>query len=285
MARPSPFDQIGPALAALPVLISVPHAGRDYPAALPELTRLGMPQLMPLEDRYADLMLADAVGGGAQAVISRVPRLWIDLNRDVREFDPVMIVGDTGAVPLASAKVRGGLGLVPRKVRDGEIWRHKLPASELQLRIADIHMPYHTALADRLAVMKQRFGVAVLLDLHSMPPVVDRSGEGAPQIVIGDRFGRSAHGRFTARALAELEAAGYATSVNVPYAGGHILDRHGNPSGGVHAIQIEIDRRLYLDASLEQPGPGLAAVRRLIARLVQALADEACAMPFAIAAE
>ena len=285
MARPPIFDQIGPALAALPVLISVPHAGRDYPAALPEMTRLGMPQLLPLEDRYADLMLADAVAEGAQAIVCHVPRLLIDLNRDVREFDPAMIEGDAGAVPLASAKVRGGLGLVPRKVRGGEIWRHKLPASELHLRIADIHRPYHAALADRLAVMKQRFGVAVLLDLHSMPPVVDRSGEGAPQIVIGDRFGRSAHGRFTARALAELEAAGYATSVNVPYAGGHILDRHGSPGGGVHAIQIEIDRRLYLDSSLDQPGPGLAAVRRLIARLVQALADEACALPFAIAAE
>ena len=201
MARPSPFDQIGPVVAAVPVLISVPHAGRDYPAALPAMTRLGMPQLLPLEDRYADLMLADAVAGGAQALVCHVPRLLIDLNRDAREFDPVMIEGDAGAMPLASAKVRGGLGLIPRKVRGGEIWRHKLPASELQLRIADIHSPYHTAMADRLAVMTQRFGIAVLLDLHSMPPVVDRNGEGAPQIVIGDRFGRSAHGRFTARAL------------------------------------------------------------------------------------
>lgn len=285
MTRPSAFDQIGPSLATLPVLISVPHAGRSYPASLTEQVRLGMPHLLPLEDRYADLMLDDAVAEGAQALVARVPRLWIDLNRDAREFDPAMIAGEMGVAPLASPKVRGGLGLIPRKVRAGEIWRHKLPASELQLRIADIHRPYHAAIAGALSLMRQRFGVAVLLDLHSMPPVVDRSGEGAPQIVIGDRFGRSAHGRFTARALAELEAAGYATSVNAPYAGGHILDRHGHPVSGIHAIQVEIDRRLYLDSALEQPGPGLAAVRRLIARLVQALADEAWAMPYAIAAE
>lgn len=245
-----------------------------------------MAELLPLEDRYADLLADMAIAQGTQALIARVPRLWIDLNRDVREYDPAMVDGALDLPSVMSAKVRGGLGLIPRKIaRGGDIWRAKLDAEEVAERIAAFHQPYHAQLAAMLKAAQAKFGVAVLIDIHSMPPLVDRTGEGAPQIVIGDRFGKSADGRFTACALAYVEDQGFAASVNSPYAGGHILERHGAPVRGIHALQLEVDRRLYLDYTLARAGPGLGAMQALINDLVQVLAEEASRTSYAIAAE
>ncbi len=286
MAGNHAFEILGDAASAVPVLLSVPHAGRNYPAQAPGMIRPAIAQLMPLEDRMADLLVNTAVAQGAQAIVAKMPRLWIDLNRDEREFDPAMMAGPGLALPVMSSKVRGGLGLIPRRLaRTGDIWRELLAADDVAARIENIHRPYHAAIQERLAALRARFGVAILLDIHSMPPVKDRDGEGSPRIVIGDRFGRSSSGQFTARALAELEASGLPVAVNAPYAGGHVLERHARPQQGVHALQIEIDRTLYLDARLDGPGSGLAAIQRLVAKLVDSLADEALESPFAIAAE
>ena len=280
------FDQYGSETPVLPVLISVPHAGRRYPAPVAGLVRLGMAELLPLEDRYADLLADTAIAHGVQALIARVPRLWIDLNRDVREYDPAMLNGAIDPPPMMTAKVRGGLGLIPRKIaRGGEIWRTKLGAEDVAERIASLHRPYHVRLDAMLKATHARFGVAVLIDIHSMPPLVDRTGEGAPQIVIGDRFGKSADGRFTACALALVEGRGIAASVNSPYAGGHILERHGAPGKGIHALQLEVDRRLYLDFTLAREGAGLRAMQLLICELIEVLCDEARRPSYAIAAE
>ncbi len=280
------FDQLGPETPGLPVLLSVPHSGRDYPDGVAKMVRLNRQQLLPLEDRYAELMIEKAVGQGAQALVARTPRLWIDLNRDEREFDGGMIEGTPERPPIVTMKVRGGLGLIPRKIaRAGDVWHGKLSAVDMAERVAQHHRPYHAALAAALRATRAKFGIAILLDVHSMPPL--RCGEGweAPEIVLGDRFGRSTHSRFTARALAELEVQNLAVAVNSPYSGGHILDRHAEPRQGIHALQVEVDRRLYLDASLTSPGPGLARVQRIISALVGALAQEALESPLAIAAE
>jgi N-formylglutamate amidohydrolase len=286
MAGNYAFETKGPQVPLTPVLLSVPHAGRDFPPETWAMVRAGETQLAPLQDRFADTLVDKAIEQGAPAIIARVPRLWIDLNRDEREIDPEMVDGPSVAAPLMSSKVRGGLGLIPRRLaRVGDIWQTRLSVADVANRIETIHRPYHAAISRSLSALHARFGVAVLLDVHSMPPIRDYAGENVPRIVIGDRFGRSSSNQFTARALAELEASGFATAVNAPYAGGHILERHGRPLTGIHALQIEIDRTLYLDAGMNMPGCGLEVVQRLVAKLALALADEALRQPFAIAAE
>ena len=277
------FSLIGAAGAgpASPVVLSVPHAGRDYPAPLLAALRGSPATLAALEDRHVDAV-ALAARRGELLLLQRRGRAWIDLNRDPDERDPAV---DEGAGPVrpgaASAKVRGGLGLVPRRSgRTGDLWRRRFSAAEVEARIASDHRPYHDTLAATLAAARARFGTAVLLDLHSMPPL----GPGCPRLVIGDRFGRSAAARFVARTRSAAAASGQASALNTPYAGGHIVARHGRPDANVHAVQLEIDRSLYLDAALDRPGAGLAAMAALVRAVIDALADEALAGPAALIA-
>jgi len=279
---PSPsFARHGPLEPITPVVLSVPHAGRDYPLALRSAIRVPLAALRVLEDRYADVLALDARGAETLLVAQRA-RAWIDLNRAEHERDPRLDDGAGAVGQPQSAKLRSGLGLVPRRAgSSGDIWKHRLSDDEVQARISADHRPYHAALAAALASARARFGVAVLLDIHSMPPLgpADRS----PRLVLGDRFGKSAGARFLGRIEAVARAHGVATAANAPYSGGHILDRHGDPRGGIHAVQLEFDRALYLDSALDGPGPGLPAAARLLRAIVDAVADEA--LPGAIAAE
>ena len=278
------FDRYGADEPVSPVVLSVPHAGRDYPLALRAALRVPVAALLPLEDRHVD-SLACAAHGQETMLVQRVARAWIDLNRSEQERDPGIDDGaNRQAMPQQSARMRGGLGLVPRRVSGaGEIWRRRLDGEEVTARIARDHRPYHAALAQALARARARFGTAVLLDLHSMPSL--SASQGTAGIVFGDRFGRSAAARFVHRLEGEALAAGIGTALNAPYAGGHILDAQARPAAGIHAIQIEFDRALYLDAALDGPGDGLAATAALLRRMVDAVADEALAQPAAIAAE
>lgn len=283
-----PYKELGPAEPGSPVLISVPHAGRDYPAGFALLSRLSIDRIRPLEDRYADLLIEKAVERGHRAIVSKIPRVWIDLNRGEREYDPDLIAaGGSHSQPLPSAKVRGGLGVVPRRViGGGDIWRGSLSAAEFEARLADIHRPWHSRIADILGDMAGGFGGAILVDLHSMPPLPIQPGiTTRPQIVIGDLFGRSAGGRVAQAALGFVQDQGIAATLNSPYAGGHTLERHGRPDRNVHALQVEIDRSLYLDLLLDRPGAGLSRMQGFIAGLATFLAAEICASPFAEAAE
>ncbi len=278
------FDRLGATVPSCPVVVSVPHGGRDYPAAMLAAIRAPVMALRPLEDRHVDT-LARAAHHDEAMLIQRVPRAWIDLNRSEQERDPLL---DDGVNPkhqsAPSLKLRSGLGLVPRRVGAvDEIWRGRLRGTDVTARIINDYRPYHAAVAAALRAARARFGCAVLVDLHSMPPL-GVPGEAA-QIVFGDRFGRSAAARFVARIEAETAAAGIAHALNTPYAGGHILSAHGAPARGLHAVQIEIDRRLYLDDAFDQPGAGLAATAALLRRMFAALADEALAGRSAIAAE
>lgn len=273
------FDLIGPMPPASPVVLSVPHAGRDYPLPLRSALRVPLVALRALEDRFID-EVASAARGGETMLVQRVARAWIDLNRAEHDRDPRLDDGAPGGP--ASAKVRSGLGLVPRRTNAaGELWRRRFGADEVAARIAAAHRPYHEALATALAAARARFGVAVLLDVHSMPPITG----GRARIVIGDRFGRAAGSRFVGRVEAAVAAAGFEQALNAPYAGGHILERHGRPRDGVHAIQLEIDRSLYLDGQLDQLGAGLNSVVELLRDIVAALTDEAADLPAALAAE
>jgi N-formylglutamate amidohydrolase len=275
------FDLFGSLDApASPVVLSVPHAGRDYPAALQAALRVPLVALIGLEDRYVDL-LARQARTIETMLVQRPARAWIDLNRAEAERDPLV---DSGAHPSTSAapsaKVRSGLGLVPRRVgRAGNLWRERFSGGDIDARIAADHRPYHDALRRALSAARARFGVAVLLDLHSMPPIAETA------LVFGDRFGRAAAARFVGRLEAEAFAAGLPATLNSPYSGGHILERHAMPQRNVHAIQIEWNRAFYLDAGLLEPGSGLPRAAAVLRRMIDAVTDESADIALAYAAE
>ena len=282
MAAPS-FDRIGPIPPDSPVVVSVPHAGRDYPLPLRAAAAVPVAAMLALEDRHADA-LATIARIDETVFIQRRARAWIDLNRAEDERDPVI---DEGARPIpagaAATKLRSGLGLIPRRAAPGvAIWKRRLADDEVRQRIAQDHRPYHDAIAGALTAAHSRFGAALLLDVHSMPPL---PGDGAAQIVIGDRFGRSASGRLVNRIEAAITASGHHAALNAPYPGGHILARHGRPVQQVHAIQIEIDRRLYLDSSLTVLGKGFDDTAMLLRTIIAAATDELLAGGLALAAE
>lgn len=265
-----------------PVVISVPHGGRAYPPGMTDDLRAPLSAVMTLEDRLVDLV-AEGARTTQPMLVQTVPRAWIDLNRDERERDTLI---DEGArmAPRASAKLRSGLGLVPRRVAGhGDIWNRRFSDAEMLARIATDHRPYHQALAERLAETRKRFGLAILLDLHSMPPLGDPGL--VPRLVVGDRHGTTAATRFVRRVEVEARASGFAIARNAPYAGGHIVERQGDPRRGIHAVQLELDRSLYLDAALEAPGSGFDATVLLVRRILSALATEALGQGQTLAAE
>lgn len=225
------------------MLLSVPHAGRDYPDWLLSLSTKGHRALEQLEDPLVDRLVWRALGHGTGAVIARTPRAAIDCNRSEDEIDPAMIQA-LGSV-RASARARGGLGIVPsRTAAHGHLWRRPLSHGELERRLDQAYRPYHHAIEEQLSHLVGRFGCALLLDCHSMP-----SSRSEPAVVFGDRYGRSAAPWLMSEALAVATERGFRAAANDPFAGGHILDRHGSPQTGVHALQIEVDRRCYLDSA------------------------------------
>lgn len=265
----------------LPVLLSVPHAGRRYAPALLAATRLPTSALAILEDPLVDRLIQRGIEVGAGAIVAHAPRAEIDLNRSLGDMDPAMVVsrGVQPAVPLSRRAV-AGLGLIPSRLAvHGAIWRRPLSRAEVERRIAEVHAPYHAAIDAALRRMRDRFGVAVLLDCHSMPP---RDGS---LIVLGDRYGASCGPALMEVARRVCVAHGLPATRNDPYAGGEIVARHGRPEVGIHAIQIEIDRRRYLAADLRAPGPGFAHVATLIGAIVEAVGHAALPSAQVLAAE
>ncbi len=282
--RPAAFVHIAPKSMPLPVLIAVPHAGRAYPTALLEQMRDPVLSQLRLEDRYVDKLgveIARATGTGL--LVAHAPRAMLDLNRSEDDVDWDMIAAKrpptrsrNGNKTLSNARARSGLGLVPRRLPGfGEIWREHLSQNELDRRIAKIHQPYHSFLEQELARIKEAWGAALLVDLHSMPPLRKTGGQdNAPQIVLGDRFGASCHSAVIARAFRYLEGQGCNAAHNRPYSGGYVLDRHAKPQRGVHCVQVEVCRSTYLDAALSQPTAALKPLGAMLAGLVRELGAE-----------
>ncbi len=269
---PLPFHRIGPERIASPVILSVPHAGRAYSADLLRAARVPLNVLEALEDRLVDRLVWRAVAGGATAIVASVPRAEIDLNRDERELDPAMVAPPPPTAELISTlRSRGGLGLVPARLAGaGGLWRGRMSRDELNRRVETVHRPYHIAIAEALAAARRQFGAAVLLDCHSMPPRGD--GQAGTPVIFGDRYGATIAPELKAAALAAARVMGFAASCNDPYAGGHVIERHGRPGEGIHALQLEIDRSLYLDTALREAGAGFDRAARLIAAVSEALA-------------
>ena len=283
----SGFAMWGTENMSVPVLLSVPHAGRDYPAAVFDALRVPPASLVRLEDRYADLLARRSVQFGHPVIVAHRARAWIDLNRDEQDIDVEMVQGAQRAdYPAPGAKQRGGLGLVPRRLSgEGDLWKHQFTLDDINDRISALHRPYHQAVSNVLENMRQKFGVAILLDLHSMPPIHSPTSGAGPQFVIGDRFGKSAASQYAELLMSRLQGHGFTAALNHPYAGDYILRRHAKPRANIHAIQLEVDRSLYLDPDLRQPAAGIEPLKLLIPSLVEALADEALGSSALIAAE
>ena len=282
------YDLYRPDRLIAPVVISVPHAGRDYDDALLASARVEPQVLRRLEDRWADLLVHPLVGQDHAVIVARAPRALIDLNRHEREIDPAMIAALPRDAPLqASAKLRGGLGLFPRRMPGAyELWRRPMPWAEVQRRIELVHRPYHAALAALMREAREAHGHAILIDLHSMPPLPPlAAGQSPPNMVLGDRFGRAASARLMTLAADVLAGRGMTVTQNHPYAGDHMIERHGLPAQDLYALQVEVDRRLYLDAALDGPGPGLAPLQQTLTALITALASEAPRAAYPLAAE
>lgn len=273
----------------IPVLIAVPHAGRAYANSLLERMRHPAFAAPRLEDRYVDL-LATRIAAETRAalLVAHAPRAIVDLNRASEDVDWDMLnqpAPDASARPAHAdhrwtarngtmLRARSGLGLIPRRLPGlGELWKRRFEHHELDERIAGVHQPYHDALGAMLLRLRERWGAALLIDLHSMPPLTaPSSGERAAEFVVGDRFGASCGGEVIGAAFAHFARERRLVAHNRPYAGGYVLDRHARRGEGVHALQLEIDRRCYLDARLAEPGEGFEATVQLIVGLVRRLA-------------
>jgi N-formylglutamate amidohydrolase len=277
------FILTGPVSSAIPVVIAVPHAGRGYTSALLRAMRSPGSAALKLEDRYVDrLATAVAAATGAMLLVANAPRAMIDLNRAPDDVDWGMFGleagGDVGSF-TPSRRARSGLGLIPRRLPGlGELWKRRHDESELTARIDGIHKPYHAGLGEVLDELRERWGAALLIDLHSMPPITVAAGLASPEFVVGDRFGDTCHGSLVAAAFSWFGDQDRIAAHNRPYAGGYVLERHSSPGLGVHAMQIEVDRSCYLDSNMAEPGAGFSDVVRVLIGLTRRLAAEVCAL-------
>jgi N-formylglutamate amidohydrolase len=245
-----PYTLIRPAEQLAPVVLCSPHSGRVYPKAFLAASRLDPHTLRKSEDCYVDELFEPVVGLGAPMLAARFPRAYLDVNREPYELDPELFEGRLPTFAnTQSARVVGGLGTIARIVADTEeIYRERLPIGAAFERIERLYGPFHRALADLLEETRRRFGMAVLIDCHSMPSASMGSPPGGrPHFVLGDRFGASCDARLTRFIREMLQRSGYDVQINRPYAGGFITEHYGIPAQGVHALQLEINRALYLD--------------------------------------
>jgi N-formylglutamate amidohydrolase len=270
-ANEPPFLLIEPFRRTAPLIFASPHSGRRYPRELVTAARVGLGSLRRSEDAYVDELFSGAAAHGAPILCAAVARAYVDLNRDPSELDPEMFT-DPPAMAMHSARVQAGLGCIPRIAGDGqEIYWRKLPTGEAERRIGLVHRPYHAMLQALVEEALGLFGCAVLIDCHSMPS--SARGPQQPDVVLGDRFGASCHPAVTALAEATLRRLGYRVSRNAPFAGGHTTQAYGRPARNVHALQVELNRSLYLDERTLERTPGFRRVRADMARLAATLAE------------
>ena len=242
-----PFEVIEPPRLAAPLVFDSPHSGSRYPSAFLAASRLDPLTLRRSEDAFVDELFLPCVALGAPLLRARFPRAFLDLNREPFELDPRMFDGPLpDYVNTRSLRVAAGLGTIPRVVGDAQpIYRGRVSVADALARVAALHRPYHQRLAGLIERTRARFGVAILVDCHSMPSTLAEAG--SLDIVLGDRFGASAAPWVVEALESALLARGYRVRRNKPYAGGYITEHYGAPAAGRHAVQIEVNRALYMD--------------------------------------
>jgi len=275
----------GPRHLTSATVFSSPHSGRRYPAAFRRTSRLSDLQLRASEDAFVDEIFSMVPRYGAPLVAAQFPRAFVDANRAEDELDPALIARFSGRRPR-TLRVSAGLGIVPRIVAENTpIYDGKLSMEEVASRIACCYRPFHDSLGDCLDRARRRYGVALLVDCHSMPAETSRRGGRRAEIVIGDCYGASAGSDMSDAAFALFRGAGFRVARNAPFAGGYITQRYGKPRTGVHALQIEIDRALYLDSMRMMPTADYHALKRILEPIVAELAALPLRLGSAMAAE
>jgi N-formylglutamate amidohydrolase len=272
-----PITLVAPRVQAAPFVFSSPHSGRIYTEQFLEQSRLDAHTLRKSEDCYVDELLASVAAFGVPMIAARFPRAYVDVNREPYELDPDLFEGPLP--PFAntqSVRVVGGLGTIARIVSDNEdIYHGRLPVGVALERIERLYKPFHTALAGLLEETRRRFGIAILIDCHSMPSSpAGQPASSRPDFVLGDRFGASCDIKLTRFLKEALASTGHEVHVNRPYAGGFITEHYGRPGRGFHALQIEINRALYLDESSFARSKGFDALAATLSGVFERLVDE-----------
>lgn len=265
-----PFHLTMPSHVTTPVVVASPHSGRDYDVAFMGETVLDTARIRSSEDAYVDMLVERMPQLGVPVLAAGMPRAFLDLNRAAEELDPA-VIHDTPRGAM-NPRVSSGLGVIPRVVAQGQaIYRGKISRAEAGHRIDAFWHPYHAQLSALLGQAQTRFGRAILLDCHSMPhEAIAAPGNRAPkaEIVLGDRFGSSASTDLVDCLEAVFEELGFRVARNAPFAGAYVTQAYGQPEKGRHAIQIEIDRALYLDEVTIERTANFDAIRNLLTEAV-----------------
>ncbi len=282
------FEVYQPDEQLVPFVFSSPHSGRYYPERFLKLVRLDRDAIRRSEDCYVDEMFAGVTELGSPLICANFPRAYLDVNREPWELDPRMFRDPVPSFAnTRSARVAGGLGTVPRLVGEGQnIYADRLPVSEAVLRVEAAYKPFHARLCRLLTNTHAAFGHAVLIDCHSMPGSVRLGDCGLkPDFIVGDRFGTSASAALSARAIGILRAMGYTVAHNRPYAGGFITEHYGRPARGLHSLQMEVNRSLYMNERNYRKTEGFTTLTddlmRFAAELTAIPLDELANLPLA----
>ena len=287
---PPPFEIVEPAEWRAPIIFNSPHSGSVYPAEFLDISRIDLPTLRRSEDSFMDELIAELATRGFPVVRVNFPRSYVDVNREPYELDPRMFIGRLPSFAnTRSMRVAGGLGTIPRVVGDGqEIYRERLSVEDALARIETLYKPYHRALRQLINRVHQTFGTVAVVDCHSMPSIgVSRDEPRRPDVVIGDRYGTSCAPVLPDMVEDIMVQLGYSVGRNKPYAGGFITEHYGNPAAGLHAIQIEFNRALYMNERRFERSAGfgrLAADLELLAERLAAIPLEEL-RPYRAAAE
>ncbi len=268
-----PVTVLRPPAATAPIVFASPHSGRDYPSDFVAASRLDALRLRRSEDSFVDELFAAVPAMGMPLVCATFPRAYVDANREPWELDPAMFADALPAwVNTASPRVGAGLGTIARVVASGEaIYRGKLRFAEAEARVRDCWEPFHAALAAELEATRAHFGAAVLIDCHSMP-ASSLPPRSPVDIVLGDAHGTACAPAVMQAVEEELLALGFTVRRNDPYAGGFITRHYGRPRDSVHAVQIELNRTLYMDEARIERLPGFDGLRATLSRAIAAIA-------------
>jgi N-formylglutamate amidohydrolase len=276
-AERAPLRVEMPQAQTLPIVFASPHSGNRYPASFLAAARLDPLTLRRSEDGFVDELFGEAPRLGAPLLAAHFPRAFVDPNREPYELDPGMFAEPLPAkANTTSPRVAAGLGTIARVVSSGEeIYAGRLTLAEVEQRLERYYHPYHATLSQLVLHTRQRFGFCLLVDCHSMPssgwPGERDSGPDAPDFVLGDCHATSCAGWITARVEQALRNLGYRVSRNAPYAGGFVTQHYGRPTEQIHALQIEINRALYMDETAIARAPGFDLLRQKIGQLILAL--------------
>jgi N-formylglutamate amidohydrolase len=269
------FEIVEPASWRAPIIFNSPHSGSVYPDEFLIASRIDLPSLRRSEDSFIDELIGGLSERGFPTVRVHFPRSYVDVNREPYELDPRMFSGRLPSFAnTRSMRVAGGLGTIPRVVGDGqEIYRDRLAVEEALARIEALYKPYHRALRRLINKAHQAFGSVVVVDCHSMPSAgVSRDEPRRPDLVIGDRYGTSCAGLLPDLVEETMSRLGYSVGRNKPYAGGFITEHYGNPASGLHTIQLELNRAIYMDERRRERSAGFARVAADFAVLAETLA-------------